>query len=198
MVEGIVRELGMDIYTLLYLEWITNKDLQYSTWNSAQNVIWQLPGEGSLGENRYMYMYDWVSLHCSPKTITTLLVGYIPIQNKKFKKKNSVAEEITFIISQESMVWLGGSGDLIQTQLILLGLVHMSLLSWQSKWGLAELRWLWLRWHSFTPCISPNISGGCTRQALVVEREEHKRKPMCANHFSRLLTSSLLLFQWIH
>ena len=58
MVEGIVRELGMDIYTLLYLEWITNKDLQYSTWNSAQNVIWQLPGERSLGENRYMYMYD--------------------------------------------------------------------------------------------------------------------------------------------
>ena len=34
--EGIIREFGMDMYTLLYLKWITNKDLVYSTWNSAQ------------------------------------------------------------------------------------------------------------------------------------------------------------------
>ena len=34
--EGIVREYGTDMYTLLYLKWITNKDLLYSTWNSAQ------------------------------------------------------------------------------------------------------------------------------------------------------------------
>jgi hypothetical protein len=26
------------------------------------------------------------TLHCSPETITTLLIGSIPIQNKKFKK----------------------------------------------------------------------------------------------------------------
>ena len=35
-VERIVRKVGMDMYTLLYLKWITNKDLLYSTWNSAQ------------------------------------------------------------------------------------------------------------------------------------------------------------------
>ena len=29
--EGIVREFGIDMYTLLYLKWITNKDLLYST-----------------------------------------------------------------------------------------------------------------------------------------------------------------------
>ena len=34
--KGLVRELGMDTYTLLYLKWITNKVLLYSTWNSAQ------------------------------------------------------------------------------------------------------------------------------------------------------------------
>ena len=34
--EGIVREFGMDMYTLLYLKWITKKDLLYRTWNSAQ------------------------------------------------------------------------------------------------------------------------------------------------------------------
>ena len=32
---GIVREFGIDMYTLLYLKWITNKDLLYSTENSA-------------------------------------------------------------------------------------------------------------------------------------------------------------------
>ena len=34
--EGTVREFGRDMYTLLYLKWITNKDLLYSTGNSAQ------------------------------------------------------------------------------------------------------------------------------------------------------------------
>ena len=33
--EGIVRQFGIDMYTLLYLKWITNKDLLYSTGNSA-------------------------------------------------------------------------------------------------------------------------------------------------------------------
>ena len=31
-----VRELGMDRYSVLYLKWIANKDLLYSTGNSAQ------------------------------------------------------------------------------------------------------------------------------------------------------------------
>ena len=39
MGEGIVREFGMDMYTLLYLKWITNKDLLYSTGNSAQCYV---------------------------------------------------------------------------------------------------------------------------------------------------------------
>ena len=34
--ERIVRESGMDMYTLLYLKWITHKDLLYSTRNSSQ------------------------------------------------------------------------------------------------------------------------------------------------------------------
>ena len=37
--EGIVREFGMDMYTLLYLKWITDKDLLYSTENSAQCYV---------------------------------------------------------------------------------------------------------------------------------------------------------------
>ena len=35
----IVREFGIDMYTLLYLKWITNKDLLYSTENSAQYAV---------------------------------------------------------------------------------------------------------------------------------------------------------------
>ena len=33
-----------------------------------------------VGENENMYMYGG-SLHCSPETVTTLLIGYTPIQN---------------------------------------------------------------------------------------------------------------------
>ena len=37
--EGTVRELGVDMHTLLYLKWITNKDLLYSIWNSARCYV---------------------------------------------------------------------------------------------------------------------------------------------------------------
>jgi len=37
--EGIIRKFGMDIYTLLYLKWITNKDPLYSTCNFAQCYV---------------------------------------------------------------------------------------------------------------------------------------------------------------
>ena len=44
--EGMVRESGTDKYTLLYLKWITHKDLLYSTGNSAQcYVTAQMGGE---------------------------------------------------------------------------------------------------------------------------------------------------------
>ena len=50
------------ICLLLYLKWITNKDLLYSTGNSAHNtgncVMWQSGWEGNFGgENGYMCTY---------------------------------------------------------------------------------------------------------------------------------------------
>ena len=59
-----------------------NKDLLYSTWNSAQGyvAVWM----GGLGENGDIYMAE--SLSCSSETITTMLISYTLIQNKKFKK----------------------------------------------------------------------------------------------------------------
>ena len=62
--KGIVTEFGMDMYTLLYLKWITNKDLLYSTGNSAQCYVAACM-ECSLGENGYIY--KWV--------ITILLIS---------------------------------------------------------------------------------------------------------------------------
>ena len=37
--EEIVREVGIDMYTLLYLKWITIKVLLYSIGNSAQCCV---------------------------------------------------------------------------------------------------------------------------------------------------------------
>ena len=57
--EGIVRDFGKVMYTLLYLKWTTNKDLLNSTWNSVQCFVPGWTGWG-FGENKYVYMYSWV------------------------------------------------------------------------------------------------------------------------------------------
>ena len=56
--ERIIREFGMDMYTLLYLKWITNKNLQYSTWNSAQCYVAAWMGGEFGGE----WIHEYVSL----------------------------------------------------------------------------------------------------------------------------------------
>ena len=47
---GKVRELEMDMYTLLNLKWITNKGLLYSIRNSAECYVAAWMGEGFRGE----------------------------------------------------------------------------------------------------------------------------------------------------
>ena len=78
------RKFGMSMYLLLYLKWITNKDLLYRTWNSAQCYVAHWMGGAFGGE--WVHVYVWMSpffvhvkwsQHC-------LLIGYTPIQNKKF------------------------------------------------------------------------------------------------------------------
>ena len=55
MGEGIAREFGMDMYTLLHLKWITSKDLLCSIGNSAQCYLaaWM---EGEFG-GEWMHVY---------------------------------------------------------------------------------------------------------------------------------------------
>ena len=48
--------------------------------------MWQPRWEGRLGEDGYIYVFGWVG-SLFPWTITTLLLTYTLIQNKKFKKK---------------------------------------------------------------------------------------------------------------
>ena len=50
------RKFCINTYTLLYLKWITNKDLLCSTGNSAQYYVAAWMG-GEFGENGYTYMY---------------------------------------------------------------------------------------------------------------------------------------------
>ena len=59
--QGIVRECWTNMYTLLYLKWITNKVLLDSTGNSVQCYVaaWW---ERNLWENGDTYIYGWVPL----------------------------------------------------------------------------------------------------------------------------------------
>ena len=59
MGERIVREFGMDRHTWLYLKWITNKDLLYSTGKSPQCYVaaWM---EGKFG-GEWKHVYVWLS-----------------------------------------------------------------------------------------------------------------------------------------
>ena len=52
--EGTVGEFGMDMYTLLYLKWITNKDYGMKQ-GSLLDVMWQPGWAGSLAENGYVW-----------------------------------------------------------------------------------------------------------------------------------------------
>ena len=74
-------ESGMDTYTLLYLRWITNEDLLYSTWNSAES--YEAGREGSWGRPGVCVCMA-ETFRCSPETATILFVSRLyPIGNKR-------------------------------------------------------------------------------------------------------------------
>ena len=52
MRERGLKKFEIDMYTPLYSKWITNKNLLYSTGNSAQSymIAWM---EGGFGENQF-------------------------------------------------------------------------------------------------------------------------------------------------
>ena len=78
---------SMDMYTLLHLKQVTNRDLLYSTWNSAQCYVTGWIGGEFGGEG--MHAHVWLSLFTIHLKLSQhcLLIDYTPIQNKNFKKK---------------------------------------------------------------------------------------------------------------
>ena len=50
------REFRMDMYPLLYLKWISNKDL-LTAQRTLLNVMFQPGWEWCLGDNEYIHMY---------------------------------------------------------------------------------------------------------------------------------------------
>ena len=89
IVEGIVTEFVMDMYTLLCLEWITNKDLLYCTRNSAKYYVTAWMGGKFGGE--CMQVYVWLNSFTVNLKLSQycLLSDYTPIANRKLKKRKS-------------------------------------------------------------------------------------------------------------
>ena len=115
-----VRGLGWTcIHTLLYWKWITNKDLLYSTGNSAQCYVAAWTGEGSLGK-RDPCICMAESLHYSHETMTTLLV-----------KTSLVAQTVKRLPTmQESRVQSLGREDPLEKAMA----THSSTLAWKILW----------------------------------------------------------------
>ena len=79
--EGTVKDIGKVMNT-------TNKNLLYSTQNSAQcHVPVWMGGRYLRRIDISIYMAEEF-LHCSLETVTTLLVSYTPIQKAFGVKKN--------------------------------------------------------------------------------------------------------------
>ena len=80
-------EFGIDMYMLLYLKWITNKD---PTVQQARGTLLNVMVAAWMGGEfleEWIHVYAWLSpftvhlnllQHC-------LLIGYTPVQNKKLK-----------------------------------------------------------------------------------------------------------------
>ena len=85
--EGIVRESGMDMDTLLCLTWRTSKELLTAR-GTLLHVTWQ-PGWRGVWGRMDTCVCVAESLCCLPEIITTVLIGYTQTQNKWLKNNNN-------------------------------------------------------------------------------------------------------------
>ena len=72
------------MHTLLCLKWTTNKDLLYSTENSAQRSV--VAWVGGVFGGEWLHVYGWLSPFTDHLKLLhhRLLTCYTPIQNKFF------------------------------------------------------------------------------------------------------------------
>ena len=69
------QEFGVDMYPLLYLKWINNKDLLYNTRNSAQCYLAVWMGGEFAGQ--WMHVYVWLSPFAVHLKLTTLFINQL-------------------------------------------------------------------------------------------------------------------------
>ena len=81
-------EFGINIYILLYLKGITNKDLLYSTWNSAQCCVAAWMGGGCWKE--WIHVDVWLN----PFTIHLKLSQYCYLAIPQYKIKSLKEKKI--------------------------------------------------------------------------------------------------------
>ena len=72
------------LWALLYLRWISNNELLYSTGNSAQ-LYDSLDGRGNFGTRIHRYIQ--LSLFTVYLKLRILLISYNPLKNRFFKNK---------------------------------------------------------------------------------------------------------------
>ena len=75
----------MDMYTLLYLEWATFRDLLCCTWNCAQCFLAAWMGEKF--ERGWIHVYVWLSPFTVHLKLPQHCSGHTTIQNLKVFKK---------------------------------------------------------------------------------------------------------------
>ena len=85
--EGRVREFGVAVYILLYLKWITSKDLLYKHKELCSMLFGSLDGRG-VWRRMYICICMAETLCCLPETITTLFANLLYPNSKKKKLKN--------------------------------------------------------------------------------------------------------------
>ena len=119
--EEIVRWFGMDMYTLLYLKWITNKDLLGSTWNPCSMLCGSLDGKG-VWERMDTCIGKAESLYYSPGIITTWFVNWIyPNTKKVHVYKKRIASDF-----QEAYSLTTGCEHICQTKSSLATLIYLT------------------------------------------------------------------------
>ena len=74
---GKVEVLSIDLYTLLYLKWLTNKDPPHSTGHPAQCYVTAWRG-GVFGREQ-IHACVWLNPFYPPKAIATLPISSTPI-----------------------------------------------------------------------------------------------------------------------
>ena len=77
---GVNWEIGVGIYTLLYIKQITYKSLPYSTGNSTQNSVMSYIGKASLKKRVDICICVNESPCCTHETNTTFSINYTPIK----------------------------------------------------------------------------------------------------------------------